>query len=337
MNAGIRVGESVNRALHTVLETDPTVYLLGVDIADPYGGAFKITKGLSTRFPRRVLSTPISESGIVGVANGLALTGNRAIVEIMFGDFVLLAFDQLVNLAAKSTSMYGRPLPVPLMVRCPVGGGRGYGPTHSQSPQKHLIGTPGLTLHELTPFHEPQDVLTNLLGTGVPAVFFEDKRLYTERVYRDGVIDALFRFELVGGADGWARVRMNVEGPPDCVVITHGGLTSRALTAARELLVARELSSEILIPSRLYPCDLTPVQDVLRRAEVVCVAEEGAAGGTWGDSLAGEIYRLTWGRLRRPLVFAHSAAAVIPAAPHLERRVLVGSGTIRRAVEEAIT
>ena len=109
----MRVSQNLNQALHDVLAEIPDLYLLGEDIADPYGGAFKVTKGLSTRFPDRVLTTPLSEGGLVGVAAGLALAGQRAIAEIMFGDFVSLAFDQIVNFASKSVSMYGRRVPMP--------------------------------------------------------------------------------------------------------------------------------------------------------------------------------------------------------------------------------
>src|SRR5439155_1315828 len=148
-----RVADNLNGALHRLFERDPRVYLLGEDLLDPYGGAFKISRGLSDRYPDRVLATPLSEGGFVGVANGLALCGDKAIVEIMFGDFIALSFDQIVNFATKSVSMYGRTLPLHLVVRCPVGGNRGYGPTHSQSPQKHFIGVPHLGLYELSPFH----------------------------------------------------------------------------------------------------------------------------------------------------------------------------------------
>ncbi|MCX7609921.1 MAG: alpha-ketoacid dehydrogenase subunit beta, partial [Anaerolineales bacterium] len=98
--------ESLNHALHTAMESDPRVYILGEDILDPYGGAFKVTRGLSTRFPDRVLTTPISEAAIVGVAAGMALRGLRPVAEIMFGDFVTLIADQVVNHAAKFRWMY---------------------------------------------------------------------------------------------------------------------------------------------------------------------------------------------------------------------------------------
>ena len=141
-----RVRENLNNALKLLLEQDERVFLLGEDVVDPYGGAFKVTRGLSSRFPGRVVSTPISEGAIAGVAGGLALSGSRPIAEVMFADFAGLCFDQLYNFASKSVAMYGRRQPMHMVMRCPVGGNRGYGPTHSQSPQKHFIGIPHLTV-----------------------------------------------------------------------------------------------------------------------------------------------------------------------------------------------
>ena len=112
--------ESLRSALHTVLAEDPTTLVLGEDILDPYGGAFKVTQGLSSRFPDRVLTTPISEEAIVGMGVGLALRGRRPVVEIMFGDFVALAADQLINHAAKYAAMYNGGVRVPLVVRTPM-------------------------------------------------------------------------------------------------------------------------------------------------------------------------------------------------------------------------
>ena len=120
-------------ALRAVLNEDDRVILLGEDLVDPYGGAFKVTRGLSTEFPGRVRSTPISEGGIIGLSAGLALSGYRPIAEIMFGDFITLCFDQIVNHIAKYEAMYNGKATCPVIIRTPSGGGRGYGPTHSQS------------------------------------------------------------------------------------------------------------------------------------------------------------------------------------------------------------
>ncbi|MEV4582440.1 transketolase C-terminal domain-containing protein [Nonomuraea jabiensis] len=332
----MRVAESLNRALHEVLAEDPSVRVLGEDVLDPYGGAFKITKGLSSRFPGRVLATPISENGIVGVAGGLALAGGKAIVEIMFSDFVTLAFDQIVNFASKSVSMYGRPLRLPLIVRCPSGGGRGYGPTHSQSLQKHFIGVPGLAVYEVSPFDDHRELFGEMLARGEPCLLFEDKILYTRQVFGGGVADDLFQYDVLPGAGGVARVYVDDPEQADCVIIAPGGLAHRALAAMRTLLLEREISCLLLVPRRLYPFDVTPLSPLLERAGAVVVAEESTAGGTWGAEVAHQVHSRLWGRLRRPVSLVHSAAGVIPAAVHLERDVLVQDTAIVRAVQELL-
>ena len=125
--------ESLNESLHKLMKEDESVYIIGEDIVDPYGGAFKVTKGLSSKYSNRVLSSPISEAAILGVGTGLAIQGFKPIVEIMFGDFITLCTDQIVNGAAKFGWMYGDNFSVPLVVRTPMGGNRGYGATHSQT------------------------------------------------------------------------------------------------------------------------------------------------------------------------------------------------------------
>src|SRR5579884_1164069 len=127
-----RTAEELNAALHEILAENPEVILVGEDLLDPYGGAFKVARGLSTRYPNQVLSTPIAEAGLTGLANGMALAGMRPIAEIMFADFATLAADQLINFAAKYYFMYGGRVTCPITLRLVSGGGRGYGPTHSQ-------------------------------------------------------------------------------------------------------------------------------------------------------------------------------------------------------------
>ncbi|MGI5157087.1 alpha-ketoacid dehydrogenase subunit beta [Microbispora sp. CA-102843] len=323
-----RVSEHLNQALHDLMESDPSVHLLGEDVSDPYGGAFKVTRGLSGRFGSRVRSTPLSEGAIAGVGAGLALAGDKAIVEIMFSDFVALAFDQITNFAAKSTSMYGRPVPVPLVVRCPTGGNRGYGPTHSQNPQKHFIGVPGLSLFEMTPFHDAGELFARMFDLARPCLFFEDKVLYTRQMH---VTDDLFRFELV---DDVARVYLDGAGRPDCTLVTHGGLVHRTLDAMKTLLLEDDLVCELLVPAQLYPVPHLPG---LEDAPHVCVVDDGTAGGTWAAEVATVLYPRLWGRLRRPITLVNSADGVIPAAPHLEREVLVQADSIRAAVREALS
>ncbi|GAA2642801.1 transketolase C-terminal domain-containing protein [Streptomyces vastus] len=325
--------ENLNSALHERMRADSRLYVLGEDITDPYGGAFKVTRGLSQAHPDRVITTPISENGIVGVAAGLAMTGDAAIVEIMFGDFAGLAFDQVLNFASKSVSMYGRPHPMRLMVRCPSGGGRGYGPTHSQTLLKHFIGIPGLSLFELSPFHDNRTVLAHMMALGEPCVFIEDKVLYTRRTAADGRVDDLFDYDFLGARDiAPAHVYADADADVDCLVIAPGGMAERALAAMRDLLLRHEINCRLVVPSRLYPVETEALLSAARRASHVCVVEESTAGGTWGAEVAHVLHERLWGRLSRPVRLVHSADSVIPAAVHLEREVLVQADTIRDAV-----
>jgi pyruvate dehydrogenase E1 component beta subunit len=330
-----RVVANLNRAIGALLEKDDRVYLLGEDVVDPYGGAFKVSKGLSTRFPDRVLSTPISEGAIAGLAGGLALAGDRPIIEVMFGDFIGLCFDQIYNFAAKSVSMYGRRVPMHMLVRCPVGGNRGYGPTHSQSPYKHFIGIPNLSLWELSPLHDNEAVLERIMDRGEPGIFFEDKVLYGRRMYRDGEISELFEFDFLDEDRNHARIFVGDPEQYDCLVIAPGGLVDRVLQAATDLLLEREITCQVIIPSRLYPFDLEPLVPLMRAARRICLVEDGTAGGTWGSEVAGRIYDRLWGDLKAPVLLVDSADSVIPAAPHLERGVLVQADTVYRAISEA--
>ena len=334
VTAGPRIIEELNQALHAVLGADERVYLLGEDVADPYGGAFRATKGLSTAYPDRVLSTPISESGMVGVAGGLALCGNTVIVEMMFGDFIALGFDQILNFATKSVSMYGRHTPMRLVVRCPVGGGRGYGPTHSQSLQKHFLGIPHLALYELSPFHEPQAILDTLMSRDEPAILFEDKTLYTRRRYSHGRLSDRFRFDHLDEDRNWVRVwGPGTNGEP-IVLIATGGTALFAVAAAERLIDEDGFDVTVLVPARLYPVAVGPVLPLIVGAAGTWVVEESTAGGTWGAEVAAQLHAAAVEPLRQPVRLIHSADRVIPAAPHLEQTVLVQPSTIVTQVRQ---
>lgn len=327
-----RVAENLNQALHRAFAADESLQLFGEDVEDPYGGAFKATRGLSTSYPGRVISTPLSESGILGVGAGYALAGGRAIVEVMFGDFLLLGLDPLINFASKSVGMYGSPQSVPLVVRCPVGGNRGYGPTHSQHPSKHLIGVPHLALYEMSPLHDIATTFDRLLSLGTPAVYFEDKVLYTQQMCRDGRVDDIFRFDHIGSDRGIARVYVDDPDEYRHVIVAPGGLTFRALDAMRRLLLEDEIECVLLVPSRLYPLDVEPMLPLLTRAEKILVVEESPPGGTWATELAHVVTERLWGRLTRPVQVLHSQMSIIPTARHLESRILVQANDIYQAL-----
>jgi pyruvate dehydrogenase E1 component beta subunit len=331
-----RMSDTLNQALHGLLARRDQLMLLGEDIADPYGGAFGITRGLSARYPDRVISTPISEAALAGMAGGLALAGDQVIVEVMFGDFIALCFDPIVNFLAKSVSMYGRPVPMPVVVRCPAGGHRGYGPTHSQNMHKHFIGVPHLSLFELSPLHPVQPLFERMLDSREPAIFFEDKVLYTQPRFGCDAADGLFRRQDLGGHNDWVSVSIDgTAGGGGWAVIAPGGLVRRVLGAMRRAFIDQETACQLLTPARLYPLDIEPVNAALAGADRVMVVEDGVAGGGWTAEVARAIHERLWDRLRGPVRLVQPACEVIPAARHLESRLLVQEDTIYDMLRES--
>lgn len=327
-----RIVENLNRAHHELFRRDPAVCLIGEDLLDPYGGAFKVSRGLSTEFPERVLSAPISECAFTGMACGMALAGEKPIVEIMFGDFIGYAFDPLWNLAAKSVSMYGRRVPVHLLVRCTVGGNRGFGATHSQSPQKHLLGIPDLELFEINPFHDNVSLLGELIERGNPILLFENKTLYSRHCIRTEDFDELFSWRFIGPCQEFAQIYIEQPEAPDALIIAPGSVVFSALEAARRAFLDREIETVILTPAQLHPFPLAPILDDLVRAKRILVIEEGTAGGSWAESVAIAIYSCLWDQLKCPVLSLHSKSSIIPCARHLEEQVLLQSDHIYDAL-----
>ncbi len=315
--AAKNVRTSLNAALRRLLETRPEVVVLGEDLHDPYGGAFKVTAGLSTEFAGRVISTPISEAGVVGAAIGLALGGLRPIVEIMFADFVSLAMDQLYNHAVKFPGMFPN-CGVPVVVRTPAGGRRGYGPTHSQSPENLLTAVPGLTVV----FGSHRHDVGALLSTAVtewqyPVVFLEHKLLYGEMQDRGGYTTvpsdpcdpAADLFETI------ASRRDN----PDVTLVAYGGMLP-VVERAAAALEAEDFVVEIVSPSLLQPCPRHTLVRALSNRPRVAVIEESPLGPGFGAELVAVLAESGFaGRVTR----IAPPPVPIPAARSLETQVLL--------------
>jgi 2-oxoisovalerate dehydrogenase E1 component len=320
---------AINRALDDWLADDERVLLLGEDIRSPYGGAFKVTRGLSDRYPKRVLNTPISEAGIVGIANGLALGGRRPVVEIMFGDFLGLCFDQLLNHAAKFRGMYNGRVTSAIVIRTPMGGGRGYGPTHSQNIEKHFVGIPGLrvvVLHGRAPIAALYRALRDAAD---PTLIVENKLLYRERA------DAPRppAYEAFETAEPLPTTMLRPETPPDVTVVAFGRMSLLAEQAAAEL-AAEEIGLDLLFPLCVWPLDPRPIEESVRRTGKLVVIEEGAAH----FDLASEVIAAAAergaadGRLRVRRIGA--AARPIPSALPLELQALPSAAALKAACLE---
>ena len=272
----------LNQSLHSVMESDGRVYLLGEDILDPYGGAFKVTRGLSTKFPERVLTTPISEAAIMGVANGMALRGLRPVAEIMFGDFVTLIADQLINHAAKFRWIYNDNVRVPVVVRAPMGGHRGYGPTHSQSLEKLFLGIPGLNVVAPNTLGNPGALLQAAIADNDPVLFVEHKLLYTRPLLESGRGD-LVEFEIEKSGKIYPNYILRIPNHiPQLTIASYGYNFELARAAALELLMEHEIFSELILFSQLSPIDLDPLFDALKKTRKLLTIEEGTLSLGWG-------------------------------------------------------
>ena len=169
----------LRETLAAELRRDPSVFLMGEDIG-VYGGAFGVTRGLIEEFgPARIRDTPISEQALTGIAIGAAVAGQRPVIEIMFMDFITLAVDQLVNMAAKLHPIYGQSCP--LVIRTPPGGGRGYGATHSQSLERLFACVPGLKIAAPSNATDASGLLQTAIRDNNPVLFLEHKLLYPQR------------------------------------------------------------------------------------------------------------------------------------------------------------
>lgn len=335
----MRYVESLNDALHTLMKEDETVLVLGQDIVDPYGGAFKVTKGLSTNFPGRVMATPISEAGITGFATGLAMNGFKPVLEIMFGDFISLCADQIINGASKYHWMYGEQFKVPLVIRTPMGGYAGFGPTHSQSLESLFLGVPGINIVAPSSYHNPGELLrAAILEMGLPTLFIENKVLYPEQlktVDKTGRIGNFF-FERINNSNkscSTVSLKVEKEEKADITLISYGGVTLLAIEAALNLFIEEEIKVEILIPSIIKPIPIRDFLESVKESGRVVIVEEGVRTGGYGAEVASEISERVFDYLEKPIFRVGAKDFPIPSSKELERSFLPNQSDIESAIK----
>ncbi len=326
--------ERINFALHHAMETDERVYVIGEDILDPYGGAFKVTRGLSTKFPGRVLTTPISEATIVGLASGMALRGLRPVAEIMFGDFVTLTADQVINHAAKFRWIYNDQVRVPIVIRTPMGGRRGYGPTHSQSLEKLFLGVPGLKVIAPNSIGDPAALLEAAIADDDPVLFIEHKLLYTCPLLVPGQGD-LVEFDLTKGEGAYPNFVLRFKNQtPRLTMATYGFNFELTRAAALHLVYEHEVFADIILFSQLSPFDISPLLPSLSQTRNLLTVEEGGLSLGWGAEIAARAAEAGMGEIRVRRV----AALDLPVgnSKALEDAILPSQEMISRAALELV-
>ena len=300
--------EALNLALREEMHRDPRVFVMGEEVG-LYEGAYKVTQGLLKEFgPKRIVDTPIAESGFTGVGIGAAMVGLRPVVEMMTFNFALLALDQIVNSAAKMNYMSGGQYNIPIVIRGPGGPAHQLAAQHSQSMEAYFYHVPGLKVVRPSTPADAKGLLKSAIRDDNPVIFIESETLYA--VKGEVPDDPEFLIPL-----GQAVVRR--EGT-DVTVVAYMGMMYRAMEAAEEL--AKDgISVEIVDPRTLRPMDTATIIGSVRKTHRAVVVEAGAGFAGMGSEIAAFITEQAFDDLDAPVERVTGANAPMPYARNLEK------------------
>jgi 2-oxoisovalerate dehydrogenase E1 component beta subunit len=301
--------EAIRQGLWEEMESDPTVFCIGEDIGI-YGGAFKVTDGFIHHFgPERVIDTPIAESAIVGAAFGASLTGMRPVAEFQFIDFIGCAFNQIVNMVAKSHYRWGAP--APMVIRGPAGGGVHGGPFHSQNPEMYFVHTPGIKVVAPATPADAKGLIKSAIRENNPVLFLEHKFLY--RRIKEEIANDDYTIPI-------GKARVHREGR-DLSIITYAAMVHTAQEAA-DILAKDGIEVEILDLRTLSPLDRDAItQTVKKTNKVILLHEDTRTGGLAGE-IAAIINEEAFDDLDGPIVRITSLDTPVPFSPPLEEYFL---------------
>jgi len=329
--------DSLNKSLFNILKNNKDVILIGEDLLDPYGGAFKVSKGLSTAFPSQVISTPISEAGIVGSAIGMSMRGLKPIVELMFGDFIGLAADQIINHAAKYNWMYNNKITVPLLIRTPVGGRRGYGPTHSQSLESIFMSVPGIEIVAPSLCHNPGEMIKRIIeNIQKPTIFLEYKIDYSKKLFGDKIRRFSIEREDIGDFNQNITLSLYPDEKPDILAITYGGNVSIAIEAAEKCFLDEEILINVLVLSSVRPIDEEWIIKKVDECGKIIVIEEGNKIGGWGAEVAAMIQEKAFYALKSPIQRIGAMDIPIPSSGPMESEMLPSIDSVIKKINHLI-
>ncbi len=319
------MSEALNEAIREEMAVDPTILVIGEDIAR-HGGLFGVTSGLLDEFgSERVIDSPISEAAITGFGAGGALIGCRPIVELQISDFVTLAMDQLVNHAAKWRYMSGGQVSVPLVVRGPISNGIGMAAQHSQTLESWFVHAPGLVVIMPSTAADAKGLLKSAIRDDNPVVFLEKRLLYS----RKSQVPADEYLVPIGVAD------VKREGS-DVTVVAAGASAHLALQAARQL--AREgIELEVVDPRTLKPLDIdTIAESVTKTGRLIALNEGARAGGFASEVVARTLDHVPISALRATPLRVTAKDTPIPYSASLEREVLPSLDDLLEAVAKVM-
>jgi pyruvate dehydrogenase E1 component beta subunit len=321
--ADITYRQALNDALREELLRDENVFLLGEEIGN-FEGSYKITAGLLKEFgPKRVVDTPISENGFVGMATGAAMLGLRPIVEIMTINFIILAMDEIVNHAAKIYSMFGGQCAIPLVIRTPGGGGQQLSATHSQNLEVWFAHVPGLKVVAPSTPADAKGLLRTSVADNNPVIFLENLALYNVK----GPEPAADYTVPIGKAN------ITKEGN-DITVISYSRMSAVALDVARRLEEEQKVSVEVIDLRSLRPLDRdTLINSVQKTGRAIIFEEDWRTFGI-GAELAAMLQEEAFDYLDAPIKRVGSLEVPLPYSKPLELAALTGAKQLIEAITE---
>lgn len=315
----LTIAQAINEAIRDAMREQPELVLLGQDIG-PYGGTFGVYRGLFEEFgPDRVRDGPLCESATVGFAIGLAITGIRAIVEVEFMDFSMLALDQIANQAAKMHYFFGGQVRVPLVVRMPIASRIGMGPQHSQSLESWFMHVPGLKIAIPSSAYDAKGLMHTALRDFNPVVFIENVKLYQRS---DAVPEE--RYEVPFG-----QARTLREGK-DVTLVAISGTVPHALAAA-DTVAADGLSVEVIDPRTLAPLDLETIVASVRRTRRLLVTHDAHRTCGVAAEIAQRVTEDAFDALTRPVMRVAGLDVPVPSGP-LHEHVVPNRASLARAL-----
>jgi len=316
------MSQAVNEALREELRRDPTVYVIGEDVAEA-GTPFKVLSGLVEEFgTSRVLDSPISEPGITGLGVGAAVTGMRPVVDIMFGDFLTLVMDQLANQAAKTHYMSGGKLKVPLTLRTTMGATRRSAAQHSQSLHAWVAHVPGLKVVLPSTPADAKGLLKTAIRDDNPVVFIEDKMDYA---VKGEVPDGEYTIPF-----GVADVKREGE---DVTIVATSSMVRVALAAA-EQLETEGISAEVIDPRTLVPLDRDALIASAEKTGRAIVVDEGHQSYGASAELAAVIAERAFYSLDAPVRRLGAMDVPVPFSPPLEDETVPTPETVAAAARQ---
>ncbi len=319
--------QAVNEAMRDEMRRDPSVFLIGEDVGR-YGGLFRVTRNLFDEFgENRVLDTPISEQGFMGMATGAAMVGMRPIVELMYMDFFMVCADQIFNQAAKMHYMSGGLLSVPMVIRGQQGGGKRYGSQHSQAVESVFTHFPGIKVAAPSTPYDAKGLLTSAIRDNNPVLFLEHKMLYFTR---GDMPDAEEEYTVPLGVADVKR-----EGK-DLTLATVSYCVLQALEAAEELKAEHGLEIEVVDLRSLVPLDMETVYASVAKTGRLLAVHESQSNSGIGAEIVARIYEEAPHLLQAPARRLGMAPASIPVSKPLEEELLPWKNNIKAAVLEML-